>query len=92
MLTSRQIFRYAVPARTATKKALMYRFMRNPLLRRQLVQRGLVTRDGHVRCTLPELNRYRDYLHRCYQRKMYYKKVSNPLVTRRYLTASLLPA
>jgi len=55
-------------------------FMRNPIMRRRLVKHGLLTRDGHTRCSLQELNRYRDYLHRCYQRKMYAKKVSTHLV------------
>jgi len=51
-------------------------FMRQPTMRHRLVSHGLLTRDGQVRCSLQELNRYRDYLHRCYQRKMYAQKVA----------------
>jgi len=55
-------------------------FMRRPRMLRRLDKHGLLTGDGYVRCSLQELNRYRDYLHRCYQQKMYFKKVSNNLV------------
>ena len=55
-------------------------FMRKPSMRRRLIEHGILTRDGHVRCSLQELNHYRDYLHRCYQKKMYVKKVSADLM------------
>ena len=50
-------------------------FMTQPMMRQTLHKHGLVTRGGHIRCTLQELNRYRDYLHRSYQKKMYARKV-----------------
>ena len=55
-------------------------FMRQPIMRRRLEKHGILTRDGYVRCSLQDLNRYRDYLHRCYQRKMYVKKVSTNFI------------
>ena len=51
-------------------------YMAQPVMRRRLNRHGLLTRDGHVRCSLRELNHYRSYLHRCYQQKMYLIKVT----------------
>jgi len=51
-------------------------YMSQPIMRRTLRRHRLLTRDGYVRCSLPELQRYREYLHRCYQMMMYAKKVT----------------